>query len=139
MKPLPIGLSLFIFLVLSSSSGLSALATAAERPTSPAEVLLWFLSLNTAREQADERPKIDVNSATAEALSAIPGLDRRQALQIIAHRPYATLQELGRAGLSTRFITRLTGLLTVDSKVSDRVTQPNAAPAAAKEAAAPTR
>jgi DNA uptake protein ComE-like DNA-binding protein len=128
MKPLPIGLSLFIFLVFSSS-GLSTLATAAERPTNPAQVLLWFLSLNPAREQAEERPKIDVNSATAEALSAIPGLDRRQALKIIAHRPYATLQELGRAGLSTRIIDRLTGLLTVDSKVGDRVRE------AAKEAA----
>jgi DNA uptake protein ComE-like DNA-binding protein len=138
MKSLSVGVSFFIVLLLSSS-GLSTLASAAERPTNPAQLLLWFLSLDTAREQADERPKIDVNSATAETLSAIPGLNRRQALQIIAHRPYATLQELARAGLSTRFIARLAGLLTVDSKVGDRVTQPSAAPAAATEAAAPTR
>jgi hypothetical protein len=78
MKLLPVGLSLFVVLLLSSS-GLSTLAIAAERPTNPAQLLVWFLSLNTSREQA-ERPKIDVNSATAEALTGVPGLDRRQAL-----------------------------------------------------------
>ena len=63
MKLLPVGVSLFVALLLSSS-GLSTLANAAERPTNPAQLLVWFLSLNTPREQP-ERPKIDVNSATA--------------------------------------------------------------------------
>jgi DNA uptake protein ComE-like DNA-binding protein len=137
MKLLPVGLSLFVVLLLSSS-GLSTLAIAAERPTNPAQLLVWFLSLNTSREQA-ERPKIDVNSATAEALTGVPGLDRRQALRIIAHRPYATLQDLVRAGLSTRFIERLTALLTVESNAVDRATQPSAAPAAATREMGATR
>jgi hypothetical protein len=128
MKSLPIGVTLFVFLV-SSSSGLPTLASAAERPTNPAQLLLWFLSLDNTREPA-ERPKIDVNSATAEALTAVPGLDRRQALRIIAQRPYATLQDLGRAGLSARLIERLTGLLTVGSHVVNRAPEPSAAPMA---------
>ena len=137
MKLLPVGVSLFVALLLSSS-GLSTLANAAERPTNPAQLLVWFLSLNTPREQP-ERPKIDVNSATAEALTGVPGLDRRQALRIIAHRPYATLQDLVRAGLSTRFIERLTALLTVESNAVDRATQPSAAPAAATREMGATR
>jgi hypothetical protein len=134
MKLLPFGVG--IALLLSFSGGLSTHAIAAERPTNPAQLLLWFLSLNGPREQGD-RPKIDVNSASAETLSAVPGLDRRQALQIIAHRPYASLQELVRAGLSTRFIDRLAGLLTADASAIDHAPQPSAAPTA--KPAAPAR
>jgi DNA uptake protein ComE-like DNA-binding protein len=107
-------------LVLSLVLGLgSTLAVAAERPSNPAQLLLWFLSLNKSRDTA-ERPKTDINSATAEALAAVPGLDRRQALRIIANRPYATLQDLVRAGLSARFIERLTGLLTAESRLVEQ-------------------
>ena len=129
MKMLPIGVSILVGLLLSFS-GPSPRAIAAERPSNPAQLLLWFLSMNGSREQG-ERQKIDVNSASAETLSAVPGLDRRQALQIIAHRPYATLQELVRAGLSVRFIDRLAGLLTADARSAP---QPSAAPATAKSA-----
>lgn len=93
---------------------LSTLAAAAERPSNPAQLVLWLLSLNTQRGNGEPR-KIDVNSATVEALTAVPGLDRRQAFRIIALRPYAKLQDLARAGLSPRFIERLEGLLTVGS------------------------
>ena len=117
MKLFPIAAAL---LVLSLVLGLgSTLAVAAERPSNPAQLLVWFLSFNKSRDQV-ERPKIDVNSATAETLTAVPGLDRRQALRIIANRPYATLQDLVRAGLSARFIERLTGLLTVDPRIAER-------------------
>ena len=134
MKLLPIGASILAGLLLSFS-GLSTGAMAAERPTNPAQLLLWFLSLNGPREQG-ERQKIDVNSASAETLSAVPGLDRRQALQIIAHRPYATLQELVRAGLSVRFIDRLAGLLTADARSAP---EPSAAAAATTKSPAPVR
>ena len=110
MKPLAIGVALVAVLSVLLP-GLPTRAIAAERPANPSGLLLWLLSLDR-REQV-ERPKIDVNSATAEALTALPGLDRRQALRIIAHRPYATLHELVRAGLTVRYIERLTGLLTV--------------------------
>jgi predicted DNA-binding helix-hairpin-helix protein len=133
MKLLPIGVSILAGLLLSFY-GPTPRAIAAERPTNPAQLLLWFLSMNGSREQG-ERQKIDVNSASAETLSAVPGLDRRQALQIIAHRPYATLQDLVRAGLSTRFIDRLAGLLTADARMADRAPQPSAAAAATKSPA----
>ena len=84
----------------------------ADRP-SDAALLLWLMGLNTAREQWAPR-KIDVNSATVEELAAVPGLERRQAQRITVNRPYATLQDLARAGLSPRLIEHLTALLTVD-------------------------
>ena len=95
-------------LTLSLAFGPS-LAVAAERPSNPAQLLLWLLSLE--RENA-ERRKIDVNSATVEALTAVPGLERHQALKIVAERPYARLEDLTRAGLSPRSIERLAGWLT---------------------------
>jgi DNA uptake protein ComE-like DNA-binding protein len=119
MKSLSMRVTLSALLALSLISA-STPVIAAERPTNPAQLLLWLLSMNTQGEQI-ERPKIDVNSATAETLTQVPGLDRRQALRIVANRPYATLQDLVRSGLSTRFIERLAGLLTVDSRVVERL------------------
>ena len=125
MNPVAIGISLFAGLLLLSCPALTRPAMAAERPTNPAQLLLWFLSLDGPRDQG-ERQKVDVNSATAEALTAVPGIDRRQALKIIAYRPYASLQDLVRAGLSARFIDRLTRLLTVDSRVTEDATETKA-------------
>ena len=138
MTPLPIRVSFSALLSLSLVF-VSTSVVAAERPTTPAQLLLWLLSMNNQGEQT-ERPKIDVNSATAETLTAVPGLDRRQALRIIANRPYATLQDLVRSGLSTRFIERLAGLLTVDSKVVERLSaEPSSGTTSAGKAATPAR
>jgi Helix-hairpin-helix motif len=102
-----------------------ALTAAAERPSGAGHVLLWLLGLNLAREQEPGR-KVDVNTATVEELAAVPRLERRQAESIITNRPYATLHDLARAGLSRRLIERLAGWLTVD------LAAPSAFPGAAK-------
>jgi DNA uptake protein ComE-like DNA-binding protein len=91
----------------------SALPASAERPSDAGNLLLWFLGLNAAREPKPA-PKVDVNTATVEELAAVPGLERRQAQSIAAHRPYIQLQDLTRAGLSRRLIEQLTAWLTVD-------------------------
>jgi DNA uptake protein ComE-like DNA-binding protein len=70
-----------------------------------------------------------VNSASVDALTAVPGLDRRQALRIIANRPYASLEQVVRWGLSTRFIDRLAALLVVEPKIEGRAVEPSAVPA----------
>ena len=86
---------------------------AAERPSNAGQLLFWLLGLQMAREPG--RPsKIDVNSATVEQLESVPGIERRQALRIIAQRPYAKLLDLVRAGLSPHLIERLAAFLTVD-------------------------
>lgn len=113
--------------VVALSLACASTAPAAERPSSPG-FLVWLLSLNAQRENGEPR-KIDVNSATAEKLAGVPGLDRRQALRIIASRPYATLQDLARAGLSARFIKRLEGLLTTDSRSVQSAPRDGVAPA----------
>lgn len=98
-------------LILSLASS-PALPAAAERPSNAGQLLFWLLGLNVTREQG--RPsKIDVNSASVEELGAVPGIERRQVLRIVAQRPYAKLPDLVRAGLSPRLIERLAAFLTV--------------------------
>ncbi len=89
------------------------LPVSAEPPSDGGQLLLLLLGLNIPREQGAPR-KIDVNSATVEKLTAVPGLGRRQAQMITVNRPYTNLRELARAGLSLRLIEHLASLLTVD-------------------------
>jgi DNA uptake protein ComE-like DNA-binding protein len=86
---------------------------AAERPTEAGQVFFWLLGLHLAPEHA-RLEKVDVNSATVDELRAVPGIERRQAVQIVAQRPYSKLADLVRAGLSPHFIERLAAFLTVD-------------------------
>lgn len=89
-----------------------AAAVAADRPSGAGQLLLWLWGFKIA--QGHDRQRIDVNSATVDELRAVPGIDRRQALRIIAQRPYATLQGLARADLSPMTIDRLAQFLVVD-------------------------
>jgi hypothetical protein len=79
MNTVAIGISLLAGLLLLSCPALARPAVAAERPTNPAQFLLWFLSLHGPRDQ-QERQKINVNTATAEALSALQRLVPSQSL-----------------------------------------------------------
>jgi helix-hairpin-helix protein len=96
-------------IVILSLAFLFAPAVAADRPSGGGQFLLWLLGLKMARE----RPRIDINSATVEELRAVPGMERHQALRIVAQRPYAKLEDLARADLSPITIERLARFLVV--------------------------
>jgi len=55
---------------------------------------------------------IDVNSASQKDLEALPGVGSATAKKIIAGRPYASVSDLSRAGLSPKAIEKLTPLVT---------------------------
>jgi hypothetical protein len=98
--------------ILGLTLCLAPAAAAADRSEDSGQLLLWLLGLTFAPE--NQRSKLDVNSATLEELRTVPGVEQRQALRIIDHRPYATLQDLARSGLSTSNIERLGRFLAVD-------------------------
>ena len=86
---------LSIGILIASLTFSPILASATERGTNAGQIMFRLLGLSMAQEPK----KIDVNLATVDELRAVPGIQRHQVLRTIAEWPYATLSELGRAGL----------------------------------------
>src|SRR5262247_4693145 len=58
-------------------------------------------------------PKLDLNTASLEQLQKLPGLNEATAKQIIAGRPFKSVGELEKVGLSKATIDKLAPMLTV--------------------------
>ena len=71
--------------------------------------------------------KIDINSATQAELERLPGVGAATAKKIVAGRPYQSVSDLSKAGVSKKTIDKITPLVSVGP----------AAPAAAKAPEAP--
>ena len=101
-------------------------AVAANSRSGEGPLLLWLLGVKIAKDHDQQR--IDINSATFEELRAVPGVDRQQALRIIAQRPYVKLEELARAGFSSTTIERLAQFLLVDHDSPSALPNPAGTP-----------
>ncbi len=58
---------------------------------------------------------VDLNSATAAELDSVPGIGAATAKKIIAGRPYGSVSDLSRAGISARQIQQISPMVTVNS------------------------
>lgn len=74
--------------------------------------------------------KVDINSASQAELEKLPGVGAATAKKIIAGRPYASVADLSKAGVSAKTIGKITPLVTVGAA-------PAAAPVAVPKATAP--
>ena len=70
-------------------------------------------------------PKLDLNTASIEQLQKLPGLNQATAKQIIAGRPFKSVDELQKVGLSKPTIDQLAPMLTVGD-VAKEATPPEA-------------
>ena len=59
--------------------------------------------------------KVDLNMASEKELDSLPGVGPATAKKIIAARPYSSVDELSKAGLSASTIKKITPLVTVSS------------------------
>ena len=72
--------------------------------------------------------KVDINSASVKDLEALPGVGAATAKKIVAGRPYASVADLSKAGISASTIAKITPLVTVGAA-------PARAPAPAEKSA----
>jgi competence protein ComEA len=90
-----------------------------------------------------EKALVDLNSASQKELETLPGVGAATAKKITANRPYKSVDELSKAGLSAKSIDKIRPLVTVGSAAPAKevATKAPAPPAAAKvtsEKAAPS-
>jgi competence protein ComEA len=95
-------------------------------------VAVATLAFSLANAQA-QKALVNINTATQQELEAVKGVGAATAKKIIAGRPYKSLDELTKAGLSAKKIAPLKPYLTV----SGAPAAPAPAPAAAKSPAPP--
>jgi DNA uptake protein ComE-like DNA-binding protein len=89
-----------------------------------------------AAEKAAATQQVDLNTATAKELEALPGVGPATAKRIIAGRPYTAVADLAKAGVPAKTITEITPLVTV-GKPAPPVAAAAPAPASTSESRAP--
>jgi DNA uptake protein ComE-like DNA-binding protein len=114
----------------SSRAGFLSLATALVLVLLTGSPAAAKKSSPTTATPATAAGPVDLNAATQAQLEALPGVGAATAKKIIAGRPYASVQDLSRAGVSAKTITKITPMVTVSGSAA-------AAPAAPASPAAP--
>ena len=107
-------------------------------PLLAAAALLLLLSppAASAKPKAKEKEKaapaaaapVDLNTASAKDLEALPGVGASTAKKIVANRPYSSVADLSKAGVSAKTIEKLKPLVTASAAAA--AAAPAKAPAA---------
>lgn len=104
-------------------------------------VIITALVVNVSSASAQiKKPLVDLNSATEKQLESLPGVGPATSKKIIANRPYKSVDELSKAGLSAKAIETVKPLVTVGSTTppKESATKASTPPAPAKAASATT-
>ena len=99
-------------------------------------VLALALAVPSLAAKKAPAKAVDLNTATAAELTAIPGIGDATAKKIIAARPYASVTDLSKAGLSAAQIDKVKSMVTVGGAAAAAASAGTAAPAAAAKSSA---
>jgi DNA uptake protein ComE-like DNA-binding protein len=97
--------------------------------------LLWAATTVAAEKKG---AKVDLNSASQQELEALPGVGAATAKKIIAGRPYKSVSDLEKAGVSAKTIGAIKPLVTAGKSLTGEREKPEA-PAAAVEKKSPAK
>lgn len=80
--------------------------------------LAFILSISAGRgvgwaQMKGQSKTVDLNSASQKELESLPGVGPATAKKIIANRPYKSVDELSKAGLSRKAVDKLKPMVTV--------------------------
>jgi DNA uptake protein ComE-like DNA-binding protein len=76
-----------------------------------ATFLVAASALAPASLQAASQKKVDINNASQQELEALPGIGEATARKIIAGRPYSSVADLSKAGVSNAQIEKISGMV----------------------------
>jgi competence protein ComEA len=91
---------------------------------------------SAASKAAATGAKVDINSASAAELKELPGVGDATAKKIVAGRPYSSVNDLSKAGVSASTIGKISPLVTVGNAPAAASAPPALAAKASKSAPA---
>jgi hypothetical protein len=106
---------------------LAGLAAGAPQKAKPAQAE----KKGSRKEQTVQKGSVDINNANERELDALPGVGSATAKKIIDHRPYRSVDDLAKAGVTAKQIEGIRSLVVVGNAPSNSVERPSIPPSTA--------
>jgi competence protein ComEA len=119
-------------------SSLRRFVTVSPAPAATAAPATTAKAKTTSSKGAPAAGSIDLNNASQKDLEGLKGVGPATARKIIAGRPYASVDQLSRAGLSKTLIDSLGPSVSVSSSATPMQSPPTTSPKTESVPAAPT-